>query len=285
MSNSLIKSYSVNYAHSEEKKKQKRIIDSNQAVSERIKALSEILESVPEEDFADGFNEGLDAEQVDALLADQEELAAEKAKSEAAQKLIDDANAEAERIIADANEAAERIIEEANAKSQEVLNEARQKGEAEGNEKGYAEGLKRAEAVENEAREKEAAMQAQYEEMMDALEPQLVEKLTQIYSHVFGCDLSGRNDVVLYLLKDVIRNVEGKNFLVHVAKEDREYVTANKDALTEGLGNAVTVEIIEDITLSAGSSFIETDGGIFDCAIGTELELLKKELRLLSYMD
>ena len=80
MSNSVIKSY---YTSGQEKK-EKRVIDSNQAVSERIRALSEILESVPEEDFAEEFSEGLDAEQVDALLTDQDELAEEAARNEAA---------------------------------------------------------------------------------------------------------------------------------------------------------------------------------------------------------
>ncbi|MCR5302068.1 MAG: hypothetical protein K6E49_06470 [Lachnospiraceae bacterium] len=284
MSSTLIKSYSVNYASSEEKKKQKRIIDSNQAVSERIKALSEMLENVPEDEFAEEFSEGLDAEQVDALLTDQDELAAQKARDEEVQKLIEEANAEAERIISEAGAEADRLIEEANAKAGAVLEEARARGEAEGNEKGYAEGLERAAAVEEEARQKAAALEAEYEEMKEALEPKLVETLTGIYSHVFGTDLSGRSDVILYLLKDTIRNVDtAKTYLVHVSRDDSEYVNANKEELTEGIGSSAAVEIIEDVTLSEGNCFIETDGGIFDCSLGTELELLKKELKILSY--
>ena len=282
MSNSVIKSY---YA-SGQQKKEKRVIDSNQAVSERIKALSEILESVPEEDFAEEFSEGLDAEQVDALLTDQDELAEEAARNEAAQKLIDDANEQAQQIIEDANAQAQQIIEDAKAESTTVFDEARVKGEQEGNEKGYAEGLERARQLEAAAEEKAAALDADYEAKMSELEPKMVETLTDIYSHVFGIDLSGRNDVVLHLLKDTIRNIESsKNFLVHVSKEDREYVSENRDELTEGLGGSATVEVIEDITLSAGSCFIETDGGIFDCSLGTELELLRKELRILSYTE
>ncbi len=285
MSKSVIKSYSVNYA-SGQKKKEKRVIDSNQAVSDRIKALSEMLESVPEEDFAEEFSEGLDAEQVDALLTDQDELAEEAARNEAAQKLIDEANEQAQQIIEDANAQAQQIIEDAKAESTTVFDEARVKGEQEGNEKGYAEGLERARQLEQEAMEKSAALDAEYEAKMSELEPKMVEALTDIYSHVFGIDLSGRNDVVLHLLKDTIRNIESsKNFLVHVSKEDREYVSENRDVLTEGLGGSATVEVIEDITLSAGSCFIEKDGGIFDCSLGTELELLRKELRILSYTE
>lgn len=281
---SLIKSYAVSYAKQDDDKKKKRVIDSNQAVSEKIKALSEILEAGSEEDFADDFNEGLDAAQVDALLTDQEELAAEKEKNEAIQKLVDDANEQAEQILADAHDQAAAIMEDAKAKAEQVLEEARVRGEKEGNEKGYAEGLERAKEIERQAEEKAVALDAEFDEKMAELEPKFVETLTGIYSHVLGIDIAGRSDVVLYLLRNAIRNIEGsKNFLVHVSKDDHEFVNEHRDELTAGLGNAVTIEVIEDITLTAGNSFIETESGIFDCAIGTELELLAKELKLLSY--
>ena len=280
----MIKSYSVNYSD-KEKKKEKRVIDSNQAVSERIKALSEILESSPVEgDFADDFNEGLDAAQVDALLTDQDELEEERARNEAAEKLIEDANVQAEQIIADANDQAARIIEEANAKAEGIFEEAKQNGFAEGSEKGYAEGMERAAAAEKAVEEKAAALEREHEEKMSELEPKMVDALTGIYSHVFGIDLTGRSDVVLYLLRDTIRNIDNaKNYLVHVSKEDHELVASKRDELAAGLGASVEIEIIEDVTLPEGSSFIETDGGIFDCSIGTELELLAKELKILSY--
>lgn len=283
MSSSLIKSYSVNYSP-EEKKKEKRIIDSNQAVSDRIKELSEILETVPEEDFADDFTEGLDAEQVDALLTDQEELAQEAARNEAAQKLIDDANEQAQQILDDAGAEAAKIIEDANTQAQSVLEEAEKRGENEGYNKGYDEGLAKAAQLEKDLEERDRQREALYEERIAELEPKFVDILTGIYSHVFGIDLSGRNDVVLYLLRDAIRNIDGaKNFLVHVSRDDHEYVSANKDELLSDVSASANVEIIEDSTLKEGNCFIETDGGIYDCSIGTELELLKKELKILSY--
>ena len=283
MSSSLIKSYSVTYKDGQDKKK-KRVIDSNQAVSERIKELSEILENTPEEDFVDEFTEGLNAEQVDALLADQEDVAEQARQAEEVQKIVDDANEQAQQIIDDATTQAAKIIEDANVQAQQVLEDARTQGIAEGNEKGYAEGLERASEVERQAQEKADALDKQYEEKIAELEPVFVEKLTDIYSHVFGIDLSGRNDVIMHLLESAIRNIEGaKNYLVHVSKDDYEYISTNRDELTAGLSGQATVEIIEDMTLSEGAAFIETDGGIYDCSIGTEMELLKKELRMLSY--
>lgn len=284
MSNSLIKSYNVNYAARNEEKK-KRVIDSNQAVSDRIKALSEILEKAEDEDVASDFNEGLDAAQVDALLSDPDDIPPEvTAGNEKAQKIVEEAEEQARQIIDDANEQAAKIVADANEQAQGVLEEARSKGEEEGRNKGYEEGMEQAKEAERQAEEKVAAIAAQYEEMEASLEPKMVEALTGIYSHVLGIDLSGRNDVVLYLLKDAIRNSEGsKNFLVHVSKEDHEYVLENRDELSAGLGGSAVVEIIEDMTLTAGNCFVETDGGIYDCSLGTELELLAKELKILAY--
>ncbi len=275
----------MNYA-AEKKTKEKRIIDSNQAVSDRIKELSELLETVPEEDFADDFTEGLDAAQVDALLTDQDELAEEAARNEAAQKLIDDANEQGQQIIEDANASASQIIEDANARAQEIIEEAKQQGHQEGYDRGYEDGMAKAAEYENELTEKDKAREAEYEEKVAALEPKFVDTLTGIYSHVFGIDLSGRNDVVLSLLRDTIMRVDGaKNYLVHVSKDDHEYVAANKEELTRDLTSSATVEIVQDATLTQGNCFVETDGGIFDCSIGTELELLKKELKILSYSE
>ena len=283
MSSTLIKSYTYNYAE-EKEKKGKRIIDSNLAVSERIRELSEMMEAEPEEDFADEFTEGLDAAQVDALLTDQDELAAENAKNEAAQKLIDEANEEAQQIIENANAEAERIIAEANAKAEEIFAEAREKGMAEGSEAGYAEGMERAAEKEREVEEKSVALDRAFEAKVAELEPKFVDTLTGIYSHVLGIDLTGRSETVLHLLQNTIRNIEGtKNYLVHVSSDDHEFVSEHRDDLAEGLGSSATVEVINDVTLTAGNCFVETDGGIFDCSLGTELELLKKELRVLSY--
>ena len=43
------------------------------------------------------------------------------------------------------------------------------------------------------------------------------------------------------------------------------------------------VEVIEDISLSKNQCFIETDGGIFDCGLDTELTELSNKLKVLSY--
>ena len=50
-----------------------------------------------------------------------------------------------------------------------------------------------------------------------------------------------------------------------------------------GLDHRSIIEIMEDISLPPDSCMIETDGGIFDCSLGTELSELSTKLRMLSY--
>ena len=125
---------------------------------------------------------------------------------------------------------------------------------------------------------------AEYDKKLEEMEPVLVDAITDIFEHIFHVSLSSNREIMLNLLHDTVRNVEGgKNFIVHVSKDDFEYINDRKDQLTEGLGSTDTIEVIEDLTLRQSECFVEAEGGIYDCGIGTELELLKKELMLLAY--
>ena len=50
----------------------------------------------------------------------------------------------------------------------------------------------------------------------------------------------------------------------------------------EKVGESASIDIIEDPTLREGGCLIETDGGVFDCSVETELESLVKDLKALS---
>ena len=53
--------------------------------------------------------------------------------------------------------------------------------------------------------------------------------------------------------------------------------------LIAGLTAIENVELLEDVTLGKNECMIETGNGVFDCSLGTQLEALNEELRLLSY--
>lgn len=271
------------------KSEEARIIDSNVKVAERLTRLSEILENKPEFEeinFSDdGFSEGLDAMQVEQLFSEPQEMVEEQPINEdVINEMMANAQEEADRILSAAREEAESILASANAEALEIKAKAESDGHDEGYKVGYDEGVKLAEEAEQRCMQKEQELEELYEQKIEELEPVFVDKLTDIYEHVFMTDLADKKELVLYLLSDAMRNIEGgKNFLVHVSKDDYEYVLENKDELFKGLPSTSTLEVIEDLTLSAAQCFIEAESGIFDCGLGTELSLLKKELSLLSY--
>ena len=117
------------------------------------------------------------------------------------------------------------------------------------------------------------------------LEPRFIEALTGIYEHIFKVDLSDYHELVTTLLCNTMQKIEGcRNLLIHVSGNDYENVKENKERLQkEAGGSTVSVEIAEDKTLSAGQAMIETENGVYDCSLDTELSELTRKLKLLSY--
>jgi len=274
-----------------------RVIDSNDIIAERLQLLADVMygDSQPlyEDNYYEGDYDGLDQSQLDMLLQEQPEgefeagLDAEQVQpvdTAFVEQMIEDANAQAQQILSDANAQAESIINSAQNDAQGIFEDAKANGHSEGYKVGYDEGMAATEAKMREIDMRAEELEAKYRNMMAELEPMFIDKLTDIYEHIFLVDLSDRKELVKHLLVDCMHNIEGgKNFFVHVSKEDYHYVTAHRDDLTQGLPGTSSLEIIEDISLKRAQCFIEADSGIFDCGLGTELSLLKKELSLIAY--
>jgi flagellar assembly protein FliH len=56
-----------------------------------------------------------------------------------------------------------------------------------------------------------------------------------------------------------------------------------QEVLYKCVTESAKLEVVEDITLSQNECLIETESGIYDCSVGTELQELKKQLLLLCY--
>ena len=268
-----------------------RVIDSNKLIEERIQQLAAVIEETPEENFETEFAEGLDASQVERLLADGEITEAEAAAVMHPVVQVDTAAIEqeardrAEEIVNQAKDEAKQIVDDAIAESNATYQKAAEDGYSEGYNKGYTEGLQKNAAMERQLHEQQIQMEAEYEKQLEELEPMFVDKLTDIYEHVFHVQFAENKDVVFHLIQDAVRKIESsKDFIIHVSKEDYGYVSMQKKALLAGIAHAANVEIIEDVTLNEGECLIETGGGIFDCGLGTQLSGLEKELKLLSYV-
>ena len=279
-----------------------KIIDSNRLLEKKIKEANAALLRNTEEIPVD-MVDGMDAFTVANLLEESglmdlgeaAETAGEgeegfrsniiKAAPSKAEVIANEAQKEIEEQLGKAREEAEGIIADANAKAEGILRNAHEQGKKEGYEEGYANGLAQMVAKEQKLKEKEEMLEREYQKKIDELEPQFVEALSGIYEHIFQVDLSDHRDIIVYLISSTIRKVEGsRDFIVHVSRDDYPYVNMQKKQLQQSVSvpNS-TVEIIEDFTLSKNECMIETEGGIFDCGLGTELRELSAKLKLLSY--
>jgi len=270
---------------------EKRVIDTNDLVARRLEELRENLgrqDAAPDGEFVEGFVQGIEAEDVSALLGAGSEgatvLKAESAR-EKAQSILEDADAQARNILEGARAQAEQILQDARRQSESLKQAAMEEGRQSGYREGEEKARRKAEELSQQMKDKETRLEAQYQSALDQMESQLVEAITGIYEHIFHVELRSYRDILVHLIASTLRKAEGnKDFLVHVSREDYSYVSMQKKQLQAGLsGNGVTLEIIEDMTIEKDECMIETEGGIFDCGLGTQLERLRQRLTLLSY--
>ncbi len=281
MSNNLLKSRYVMVESPE-----RRVIDSNQQVADRIQELAAELED--ESVDADGFSLGLNAEKVELLVHDEEEEGDSEPSSvipaASTAELLASAQADADEIIEEAQAEAEQIVSSANAEAEQIRALAEKEGREKGYNEGYQAGMSEVETMRNEVMAKEKQLQDEYEKKLEELEPMFIDTLTDIYEHIFHVRFGDTKNVIFYLIQDAVRKVEGNSsFIIHVSKEDYGFVSMQKKELLAGASAADGAEIVEDMTLKPNECFIETGGGIFDCSLETQLAGLKRELRLLSY--
>ncbi|MBR6380650.1 MAG: hypothetical protein IKS07_03105 [Lachnospiraceae bacterium] len=280
----------------------KRVLDMNALVAKRIEALAAKMQRQENA----GFVSGLPAEsmEVEGLLFGEGAEGAEGAGTSgtatsgnvikaplpaevqaSAQAILDDANAQAQELLDRAREQAEALIADAHAR----IDAERKQAIDEGYESGYTEARRKADeelqAAKAELDRSAQELEQTYQQTFDEMETGLVDTITDVFEHVFRTDLKLQKPVVIHLVTQALQRIEGaKSFLIHVSRDNYEYVTARKGMLESSVMiPGSVIEIIEDLGLPDNSCLIETDGGIFDCSLGTELTELTTKLRLLSY--
>ena len=235
----------------------------------------------------DCFMGGLTGERIDAQeYGDDGEGGILKASEDVPEgptpeELREQAQAELEA----AREEAEQIRRLACAEAANEKQAAVEEGQRIGYDEGYRMAQSEADRMRRELEEERSRMEAEYEQLIEELEPQFIDTITAVYNHVFQVKLENEKDILVHLIETTLRKVESsRTFIVHVSKDDYAHVNAQKKALAEDtIGERGIVEVIEDITLHKNECMIETDGGIFDCGVGTQLEELTAKLKMLSY--
>ena len=263
-----------------------RVIDMNEILEQRLKEEAQRRSREPELVAAqDGFSEGLDAEKVDVLLEpDAETVSMQNASIQEQEQLSREIEAARNELaglqarIEQEKEQAQLEIEQMKAKAFEEANE-------QGYQEGYRKGLDSVQELQKQCEAERLQQEQEYQKRLQEMEPVMVDTLCDVYSHIFKVEAKEHKELVLKLLQDTLLKVDSTgSIIIHVAKEDYAYVQEQKAALLEEAGmQSGSVEIVSDATLARAQCMIETEGGVYDCSLDTELAELKRRLMLLAY--
>lgn len=191
-----------------------------------------------------------------------------------------------DQILNDAQVQANQIVADARAQADQILSQAREEGHRQGYDEGFQEGMSKSEdKIEKTLQKKEKELEARYERMTKSVEPEMVDTLTRIYEHVFNVSFKDDKEIILHLLQTALSRIESSgSLLIHISPDDYDMITDAKEQLMQNVVSPDTVlELVEDPTLKENECIIETDGGIFDCSVGVELEELGRKIKLLSF--
>ena len=245
------------------------------------------------------FNEGLEAEQIDRLMEDQEgvdqmdtmpsemslsdfdnsgmmqdpDMMQQMQDSEMGQSYADpgavppNIQKDIDQILNDAQIQANQIVSDARDQAEQILNQARDEGHKQVYDQGFQEGMTKSEdKVQKTIQKKEKELEARYERMTQSIEPEMVDTLTRIYEHVFNVSFKDDKEIILHLLQTALSRIEcSGSLLIHISPDDYDMITDAKDQLMQNVVSPDTLlELVEDPTLKENECIIETDGGIFE---------------------
>ena len=265
-----------------------RVIDMNAILEKRLKEEAERRSRQPEHELVaaqDGFTEGLNAEKVDVLLEPDAEVASQQNVSIQEQEQLKQETEEARNELAGLQAQIEQEKEQAQLEIDQMKAKAFEEANEQGYQEGYRKGLDSVQELQKQCEDERLQQEQEYQKKLEEMEPLMVDTLCDVYSHIFKVEAKEHKELVLKLLQDTLLKVDGTgSIIVHVAKEDYAYVQEQKGALLEEAGmQSGSVEIVSDAALARAQCMIETEGGVYDCSLDTELAELKRRLMLLAY--
>ena len=281
--------YKGSYYYSGETKA--RVIDNNEAVSAKI---IEIKKSMKQNNYGekspdkDGFIVGIDAKDVQELISED---VAEDADNEGMrisadiEYMLNNADMQAKGIIDKARYDAAMILTDAKKEADELKRQAQEEGALSGYEEGLNKGKGEIEQLRNQLLSQKKEMEMEYNQLIENIEPQLVETILEVFSNITNVVSTDKKDIILSLVNSVMSGDDvGNNYIIRVSSEDVRFLRDNKDKIEKMSRKDIHIEIVEDMSLKKNQCLIDTDMGIFDASLDIQLESLINDIKILSCM-
>lgn len=222
------------------------------------------------EEISDGFVAGLDAEEVFTEPQPTPE------------EILAGAQAEADRIIAAASAEAACIANKASKQAELLYEQKRQ----EGYNMGVSQIQSKLDAEKKKLQTEYDAMSqrviADYETKLDALEQDIVDVMIRVFNKVFHIQFDNKKQILLHLIKDTLLGINaGKVFTIRVSEANFKFVESHVADIKEKIGNDVSIDVVNDLTLEGEACIIETENGVYNCGVEMILANLEKDIRSL----
>ncbi|MGC2194485.1 MAG: type III secretion system stator protein SctL [Terriglobales bacterium] len=175
-----------------------------------------------------------------------------------------EASRDARDVVALAQERAKQIIEEAERQRDAIREQARQDGSTQG--------LAEWNGILARAVQRSEELTKTWEETMLRLSVRVAEKIV-------GEQLRLHPDTIVEIVREVLKNIRpGKHLSIQVNQAEAHQARARIDRLKEALGGSSEIEIVASASVPAGGCVIESELGIIDARLETQLKCLEDVL-------
>ena len=193
------------------------------------------------------------------------------------------AKEEAIRLITVAKDEAETLVSEAEAECEEIREAARQQGYQDGKADLNRELEEMRGRLEDSYEKKARKIEQEYRIRQENMERDLVDVIVKVFNRVFHIQFDDKKELLIHLVDNAIRNIEGeKQFRIKVAESSVLFLENHKEEILDRVGHDIELEFVADSEMDGNDCIIETDSGVFECSLGTQLENLLKDIRSLS---
>ena len=217
-------------------------------------------------------------EKVIELREQREDI--KKESADLAKKIIERARQVQQEILRKTKEDVEKILIEAEKKAKKIEEEYKEKGYQDGYTAGYQEGYKKGEedakAIIEEAKTIKEEIIKEKQRMYKEAESDIVNVILLAVEKIVGKYVEEDKDIILNLIKKGMENYNAfDKVTVRVSEEDYEHCIKNKDKILKDIEFLDDVNILKDLSLKKGDCVIETNSGVINSGVSTQLKALK----------
>ena len=197
--------------------------------------------------------------------------------------LLEQAREQSEVIITQARSEADEILEEARGEAEAMKSHYAEEGKKEGYRDGTAQAMQTVAEREAELEAEKERIAAAYRAKEEQLERVITDAVCDLMEKFFVVQFGDNKELLYHLVDNCVLHIESSHqFLIKVNDEGFATLNEKKAELQAAVGADAQLDIVRDPVLSDGQCIIETDGGVFDCSLDTELKNLIRDIKSLN---